>query len=256
MTKPVSGEASIGAQRDAADATSSAGAASAEQTPALFVPTPPAAVHSVFQSLQSVRSAPKHAVIQPAVRGENTPRSVDLLALRAAREHVRKLGVHFYQRQYGWIATNGADPDDVGQSDTYLQIEVASDASARGSEAFLSGQLSVPVEILLIQRGDAPRGTGYRLLAALLYNARIIPTKISGVIDESTTRSLMREAPEEFAAKIADSPIVRMRTKALMCMGLRPERTVLERDERGVEVLVTYVDQFSIRRRWAARRSW
>jgi hypothetical protein len=68
-------------------------------------------------------------------------------------------------------------------------------------------------------------------------------------VDDATTHA---GTPEDFAAKIENSLIVRMRAKALLCVGLRPAQTAMEHDARGVVVLATHVDPFSIRRRLTA----
>jgi hypothetical protein len=190
--------------------------------------------------------------LHTTLQGLATPAAFGLAALHEAQHFVRELGVRFYQNGNRWVATNGADPDDVGQSDAYIELEVAPDASVKADETSAGIQRVAPIEIWYVQRGDAPPGTAHRLLAAVLAHARIVPTKISGVIEEPTTRRLMQAPPEEFAAKIDRSLIVRMYTSALLCLGLRPAQTVKERDERGAMVLVTHVDPFSIRRRLTA----
>ena len=180
-----------------------------------------------------------------------TPAAFDLAALHEAQRFVQELGVRFYQSGNRWVATNGADPDDVGQSDAYIELEVAPETLVEQVETNAGIQRVAPIEICHIQRGDAPPGTAHRLLTAVLSHARIVPTKIS-VIEEPTTRRLMRAPTEDFAAKIEQSLIVRMYARALQGLGLRPAQTLRQRDERGVAILVTYVDPFSIRRRLAA----
>lgn len=196
--------------------------------------------------------APPHTALRGLLSPAASPSALDLSALRDAQNYVRDLGVRFHQSGNRWVATNGVAPDDAGQSDACVELEVASDASARRVETDAGIQSVAPVEIWHIQRGDAPPGTAHRLLAALLWHACIVPTKISGVIQESTTRRLMQATPEDFAAKIDNSLIVRMRAKALLCLGLRPALTAMEHDSRGVVVLATHVDPFSIRRRLTA----
>lgn len=225
------------------------------------------ASHVVPPDVNLGNISPGHRTAVPAPRAEPVPpntallglrpptarsSALDLSALREAQNYVRDLGIRFHQTGNRWVATNGVDPDDAGQSDACVELEVVSDASARRVETDAGIQSVAPIEIWHIQRGDAPPGTAHRLLAALLWHARIVPTKIFGVIQESTTRRLMQATPEDFAAKIENSLIVRMRAKALLCVGLRPAQTAMEHDARGVVVLATHVDPFSIRRRLTA----
>ena len=194
--------------------------------------------------------------MRPFAATAGSSAGVDLRAAHAASNYARQLGVRFHRRDLGWVATNGADPDDAALSDAYLEVEIAPDAPFDAIEKGAVGYRTAAVEIVHIQRGDAPPGTGHRLLTALLTHAQIIPTKVFGVIADATTQRIMSdESDGAFVARIADSPIVRMRTKALKAMALYPSKTVVEQvehDGRSVEVLATYVDPISIRRRLAA----
>lgn len=165
------------------------------------------ASHVVPPDVNLGNISPGHRTAVPAPRAEPVPpntallglrppaarsSALDLSALREAQNYVRDLGIRFHQTGNRWVATNGVDPDDAGQSDACVELEVVSDASARRVETDAGIQSVAPIEIWHIQRGDAPPGTAHRLLAALLWHARIVPTKIFGVIQESTTRRLMQ----------------------------------------------------------------